>query len=168
MVSLKERLDFVEIDSPVGPLRLASDDRALRFLSFMGGRDPVEVGSDWRKRRAPILRAAASQLREYFDGRRTEFDLPLDPHGTDFQRAVWDALCEIPFGETRSYGEQARMIGRPNASRAVGAANGRNPIAIIIPCHRVIGASGELTGFGGGLDTKRRLLDLERGVLAAV
>jgi methylated-DNA-[protein]-cysteine S-methyltransferase len=109
----------------------------------------------------PVIRETLRQLAEYFRGERTEFDLPLDPKGTGFQRAVWKALLEIPYGETCSYGDLARAIGRPAAVRAVGAANGSNPIAIIIPCHRVIGASGKLVGYGGGLPMKRMLLDLE-------
>jgi methylated-DNA-[protein]-cysteine S-methyltransferase len=108
-----------------------------------------------------VLDRAVSQLREYFSGRRRQFDLPLDFQGTAFQKQVWQALLTIPFGETRSYGQVATQVGRPKASRAVGAANGRNPIPIIAPCHRVIGASGRLTGFGGGLDVKARLLRLE-------
>jgi len=110
----------------------------------------------------PVLEAAAEQLREYFAGERTSFDLPLALDGTPFQQEAWRALADIPYGETVSYGEQARRLGRPDAVRAVGAANGANPIAIVLPCHRVIGADGSLTGFGGGLETKRRLLDLER------
>jgi methylated-DNA-[protein]-cysteine S-methyltransferase len=109
----------------------------------------------------PLVKEALRQLTAYFEGRLTEFDLPLEMAGTPFQRRVWDALREIPYGETSSYGELAQNIGRPSAVRAVGAANGRNPIAIIVPCHRVIGASGKLVGYGGGLPMKRMLLDLE-------
>jgi methylated-DNA-[protein]-cysteine S-methyltransferase len=115
-----------------------------------------------------LLRRVTGQLNEYFAGRRQEFELPLAPAGTEFQQACWQALAEIPYGETRSYGEQAARIGRPDRARAVGAANGANPIAIILPCHRVIGANGSLVGFGGGLETKRRLLDLEAGVLTLI
>ena len=111
-----------------------------------------------------MLDRAAEQLREYFDGTRRVFDLPLAPEGTAFQRIAWRALEAIPYAETRSYGEQARAIGRPAASRAVGAANGKNPISIIVPCHRVIGASGDLTGYGGGMDAKRWLLAHEQRV----
>ncbi len=110
----------------------------------------------------PVLVAAVAQLEEYFDGKRTDFDLPLDLMGTNFQVACWLALDEIPYGETRTYGEQATSVGRPTATRAVGAANGRNPVSIVLPCHRVIGADGSLTGFGGGLDAKRWLLDHEQ------
>jgi methylated-DNA-[protein]-cysteine S-methyltransferase len=109
----------------------------------------------------PHLTRAVAQLNEYFAGRRTAFDLPLDPHGTPFQQQVWEQLLAIPYGETRSYLDLARKLGNPNATRAVGAANGRNPISIIVPCHRVIGSSGKLTGFAGGLEIKERLLNLE-------
>jgi methylated-DNA-[protein]-cysteine S-methyltransferase len=111
-----------------------------------------------------VLAAAARQLEEYFAGERTAFELPLDLEGTRFQRAAWLALAEIPYGETVSYGEQARRLGRPHAVRAVGAANGRNPVPIVLPCHRVVGSDGSLTGFGGGLDVKRALLDHEAGL----
>ena len=148
------------IDSPVGPLTLVERDGALVRLAFGRLRDPSPA--------SPLLDHAAAQLREYFAGSRQEFDLPLAPAGTEFQLACWQALAEIPYGETRSYGEQARRIGRPDRARAVGAANGANPIAIILPCHRVIGADGSLVGFGGGLETKRRLLDLEAGILTLV
>ena len=148
------------IDSPVGPLTLVERDGALVRLSFgaYGADEPA----------TPLLARAAEQLREYFAGERREFDLPLAPRGTEFQLACWRALTEIPYGETRSYGEQAARIGRPDRARAVGAANGANPIAIIQPCHRVIGADGSLVGFGGGLETKRRLLDLEAGILTLI
>jgi methylated-DNA-[protein]-cysteine S-methyltransferase len=148
------------IDSPIGPLTLTERDGALVGLSF-GAHGQSE-------RPTPLLARAAEQLDEYFAGTRREFDLPLAPAGTDFQLACWRALAEIPYGETRSYGQQADRIDRPDRARAVGAANGANPIAIILPCHRVIGADGSLTGFGGGLETKRRLLDLEAGILTLV
>ena len=148
------------VNSPIGPLTLTERDGALVRLSF-GAQGPCDPPT-------PLLRRAIGQLNEYFAGTRRSFDLPLAPSGTEFQRACWDALVEIPYGETRSYGEQAARIGRPDRARAVGAANGANPIAIIQPCHRVIGADGSLTGFGGGLETKRRLLDLEAGILTLV
>jgi methylated-DNA-[protein]-cysteine S-methyltransferase len=144
------------IDSPVGPLTLVERDGALTQLSFGAHGDSPATA---------LLRRAVKQLNEYFAGSRHSFDLPLAPSGTEFQLACWRALSETPYGETRSYGEQARRIGRPDRARAVGAANGANPIAIILPCHRVIGADGSLVGFGGGLETKRRLLDLEAGIL---
>jgi methylated-DNA-[protein]-cysteine S-methyltransferase len=148
------------IDSPVGPLTLVERDGALARLAF--GR----LGQSSAP--SPFLDGVAAQLREYFAGERQAFDVALAPSGTEFQLACWRALAEIPYGETRSYGEQARHIGRPDRARAVGAANGANPIAIILPCHRVIGADGSLVGFGGGLETKRRLLDLEAGILTLI
>lgn len=122
-----------------------------------------EVPEDMEVSETPLLREAARQLESYFRGELKEFSLPLEPIGTDFMKRVWTALCEIPYGRTASYGEIAERIGKPGAARAVGLANNRNPIPIIIPCHRVIGADGSLTGYGGGLDLKKRLLDLEKG-----
>lgn len=148
------------IDSPIGPLTLIEREGALARLAF--GAHHIDDSP------TPLLARAVEQLHEYFAGERRAFDLPLAPSGTEFQLACWRALAEIPYGETRSYGEQARRIGRPDRARAVGAANGANPIAIILPCHRVIGADGSLVGFGGGLETKRRLLDLEAGILTLV
>lgn len=148
-------------DSPVGRLLLAGSRHALKALAFPQGSRARGADADWERFDEPFRRVK-KQLTEYFDGARRVFDLALAPDGTDFQRAVWQALTTIPYGETRSYQQIARQIGHPKAVRAVGAANGANPIAIIIPCHRVIGADGSLTGFGGGLDTKRYLLDLER------
>jgi methylated-DNA-[protein]-cysteine S-methyltransferase len=145
--------------SPVGRLTLVASDTGLAAVLWEND-DPKRVplpvtGEDPRH---PVLRQAERQLKEYFAGTRTAFDLPLDFHGTDFQKRVWTALLAIPFGETRSYGEIARALGKPSAMRAVGAANGRNPISIIAPCHRVIGANGTLTGYGGGIERKRWLL----------
>lgn len=148
------------LDSPIGRLLVAGDGSALTCISFERGRRPVRPGADWTRAEQPF-RDAASQLRAYFAGRLRRFDLPLKPHGTDFERLVWSALTEIPYGCTIAYGELAARIGRPTASRAVGLANGRNPLPIVIPCHRVIGANGALTGYGGGLETKRWLLSLE-------
>jgi methylated-DNA-[protein]-cysteine S-methyltransferase len=148
---------MITIQSPVGPLRLFARGDELTALHLPSSDAPDEE----RTRTSDVLAAAADQLREYFAGHRRDFDLPLAPQGTGFQQRVWTALLTIPFGQTRSYGQIAAAIGRPAASRAVGAANGRNPIAIIIPCHRVIGSSGELTGYGGGLPTKRWLLGHE-------
>lgn len=146
-------------DGPEGPLFLAVDDdgRVLR-LHFIAGAVPVE--DDWERDDA-ALAEVTRQLDEYFAGNRVEFDLVLAPSGTPFQLEVWDQLCRIPYGETISYGELARRVDRPGAARAVGAANGQNPIAIIVPCHRVIGADGSMTGYGGGLERKRFLLELE-------
>lgn len=152
--------------SPLGELTLVASERGLRELTWPerpGGTAPVEgppVG-DESPAVAVVFDEVVSQLDEYFAGDRTEFDVPLDTVGTEFQLRAWDALRLIPYGETRTYGEQARRIGSPTAVRAVGAANGRNPISIIVPCHRVVGSDGSLTGFGGGLDAKRYLLDLE-------
>lgn len=152
---------YKTIESPVGPLLLAADGAGLRLIEFQSPRHPMPRGSDWREGDNDTLAQTRMQLDEYFDGRRRSFDLPLSPRGTTFQLAVWNALTEIPYGETRSYGQQAARIGQPQSVRAVGAANGRNPLPIVIPCHRVIGADGSLTGFGGGLPTKQFLLRLE-------
>jgi methylated-DNA-[protein]-cysteine S-methyltransferase len=149
------------IESPVGPLLLAADDSGLRSIEFMSGRRPVQANPQWQEDVEP-LRETIRQLRAYFAGELESFDLKLAPQGTAFQLSVWNQLCEIPYGETISYGELARRVGNPNASRAVGLANGSNPIPIVIPCHRVIGSNGKLTGYGGGLPIKEKLLGLER------
>ena len=147
---------YSHVNSPVGPLLVAVCDRGLVALEFGRGKIPAGwVESD--EKTAPYVR----QLKEYFAGRRRQFDLPLDLRGTDFQKRCWRELLKIPYGETRSYADIARAIGNPAAVRAVGLANGQNPIAIIVPCHRVIGSDGSLTGYGGGLETKRKLLELE-------
>ena len=143
----------MHVDTPVGRLGLVASERGLRRVLWPG--EPGAGGDE------AVLADAAAQLREYFDGTRQAFDLPLDLKGTPFQRRAWLALAEIPYGETRSYGEQARRLGVPRAARAVGAANGANPVPIVLPCHRLVGADGSLTGFGGGLETKRRLLEHE-------
>lgn len=157
---------YCDLFTPVGRLLVAGDEEGLRRISFQSGFNPVEPAGEWRRSEEPF-REASAQLEAYFAGELRKFDLALTPEGTPFQREVWSALTNIPYGETVSYGELARRLGRPNASRAVGAANGRNPIPIVIPCHRVIGADGSLTGFGGGLSIKRRLLELEGGGLQA-
>lgn len=151
---------YTTIDSPVGPLLLAAGDDGLHAIEFHQSRHPVRRDG-WQPGAHPLLDETARQLREYFAGGRLLFDLPLAPQGTDFQCMVWHALATIPFGETISYAQLANRVGRPTAMRAVGAANGRNPLPIVLPCHRVIGADGSLTGFGGGLPTKRFLLQLE-------
>ena len=157
------------LESPIGRLRLESNGTELVRIAFAdesqegdpssdattGSGDEDTGGND------PVLTAAVTQLRDYFAGRRSHFELPLAPAGTDFQRAVWRALEGIPYGELRSYRDIATAIGRPTAVRAVGAANGRNPLPIVVPCHRVIGSDGSLTGFAGGLDVKKRLLQME-------
>jgi|tagenome__1003787_1003787.scaffolds.fasta_scaffold20965479_5 methylated-DNA-[protein]-cysteine S-methyltransferase len=160
-------MHHTSVDSPVGELLLAADDTALRRLSFQSGPRPWGIPRDWAPGTNAVLATTAAQLEEYFAGERRAFDLPLGFDGTAFQQQVWRALLEIPYGETTSYGEIARRIGKPpSASRAVGLANGSNPIAIVVPCHRVIGTNGSLTGFGGGLERKRTLLDLEAGAAA--
>jgi methylated-DNA-[protein]-cysteine S-methyltransferase len=152
---------FVTTDSPVGRLLLAADDEALRLIEFASPRHPMARTHAWEEGDSAILRETRAQLGEYFDGRRREFDLPLGPRGTDFQRTVWFALAKIGYGETISYAQLAARVGKASAMRAVGAANGRNPLPIVLPCHRVIGSNGSLTGFGGGLPTKQFLLELE-------
>ena len=150
---------WATIETPIGELLLVEEAGRLREISFQAARRR-RPEAEWRKD-ARALAPVIAQLDEYFAGRRRTFDLELEPRGTEFQRRVWGELRRIPWGETISYGELARRIGQPSASRAVGAANGRNPIPIVIPCHRVIGANGDLTGFGGGLPIKRKLLALE-------
>jgi methylated-DNA-[protein]-cysteine S-methyltransferase len=156
---------YDEIDSPVGPLLVAADEAGLRLVHFQTGRRRKPDPS-WQRDPA-AFRSLAQQLGEYFRGERRTFDLPLAPRGTSFQLATWRVLATIPYGETISYAELARRVGRPAASRAVGAANGANPLPIVVPCHRVIGKDGSLTGFGGGLPTKRALLELEGAACVA-
>jgi methylated-DNA-[protein]-cysteine S-methyltransferase len=151
---------YCYLDTPIGELLLAGEDGALSMIGFPKGSMRREPEADWIFNEAQLV-DACRQLREYFAGERRHFDLPLKLKGTEFQVRVLEALQGIPYGETTSYGEIAKRIGRPKAVRAVGAANGRNPIPIVVPCHRVIGSSGDLTGFGGGLDTKEALLRLE-------
>lgn len=152
-------------DTPIGSLLLAGDGERLGVLGFPGGAMARRHGKGWVEDPAPFAEAGR-QLDEYFDGAREAFDLPLALSGTAFQKKVWSALREIPYGETWSYGRLAMRIGRPAASRAVGAANGMNPVPVIVPCHRVIGADGRLAGFGGGLRTKKFLLGLESRTVA--
>ena len=152
-------LRYTYVDTPIGAILVAGDDHAIVETYFAGAQPEPEWARDNN-----ALREAADQLRAYFRGELRAFDLPLAPRGTEFQQAVWQALLEIPYGQTTTYSAIAGKIGRPAAVRAVGAANGANPIPIIIPCHRVIGASGSLTGFGGGIDVKRQLLALEARV----
>jgi methylated-DNA-[protein]-cysteine S-methyltransferase len=152
---------YTVMDSPVGPLTLVAADGVLTGLYMDRQRYRPEEHTFGECDPEPFG-AAVRQLEEYFDGRRTVFDLPLALTGTAFQQRVWAALCEIPFGETVSYGDLAERIGRPTAARAVGLANGKNPVGIIVPCHRVVGSSGDLTGYGGGLHRKRHLLAFEQ------
>ena len=159
---MNDALLYDVMDSPIGQLLLTSNGDALTGLYMDPHLRGPRPGGGWR-RDPTALRNARQQLQAYFGRELFAFDLPLAPAGTEFQRRVWKALCTIPFGQTISYGEQARRVGNGAAARAVGAANGRNPISIIVPCHRVIGADGSLTGYGGGLPRKRWLLEHERG-----
>ncbi len=151
------------IDSPLGELLLVGARSSLTGLYMQEGRRPGEIGAGWRRAREPLAEAR-EQLGEYFAGERTDFDLAVSPAGSAFERRVWAELHTIPYGATLTYGELAARIGRPNAARAVGAANGRNPIAVVTPCHRIVGGGGALTGYAGGIDRKRFLLALEAGV----
>lgn len=154
-----ETLRQTSISTPVGTMTLVGSDAGIRAILWDGEEAPKSVPADDG---VAVLADAAAQLNAYFAGELTAFDLSLDLVGTDFQVQAWRALADVPFGTTVTYGEQARRLGRPNAFRAVGAANGRNPVPIVLPCHRVVGVDGSLTGFGGGLDTKRWLLDHEQ------
>ena len=145
------------INTPLGDMLAVEADGALTALDFLPEGAQVAAGDD-----TPLLRRVKAQLTAYFAGELQAFDLPIKPRGTDFQQKVWQRLLNIPYGETRSYGQIAREIGQPGASRAVGQANNRNPIAIVVPCHRVVGASGSMTGYGGGLPRKEALLELEK------
>jgi methylated-DNA-[protein]-cysteine S-methyltransferase len=150
------------IDSPVGKLKLVASDKGLAGVLWeRENTRPVPLSEAVEDKQHPVLVETEQQLGEYFAGKRKTFSIALDLRGTQFQKDVWEALLAIPFGETRSYGQLAKQLGNPRATRAVGAANGRNPVSIIVPCHRVIGSSGKLTGFGGGLETKAHLLSLE-------
>jgi methylated-DNA-[protein]-cysteine S-methyltransferase len=156
-------MSVARVDTPIGPLTLVGSDAGLRAVLFAGDPPPAAA----RVGPHAVLDEAAGQLRDWFAGARTAFDLPLDLDGaTTFQRRAWLALAEIPYATTRSYGEQARVLGAPRAARAVGAANGRNPLPIVLPCHRLVGADGALTGFGGGLEVKRALLEHEAATAA--
>ena len=149
-----------QMNTPLGPLLIAGGDLGLRALSFLSGSNPVHPASEWIADASPV-REAMAQLDAYFAGELRTFSLPLEPQGTPFQHRVWAALREIPYGQTRSYGELALSLGRQGAARAVGAANGSNPLPIVVPCHRVIGQNGALTGYAGGLPIKKALLELE-------
>ena len=153
-------VSYTRIDSPVGKLLLAADGQGLRLVSFESSKRAVPVQPQWKEDNAPFAEVIR-QLQAYFSGELKQFDLTLAPEGTEFQLRVWNCLRTIPYGETISYAQLAQKIGNPQAVRAVGLANGCNPIPIIVPCHRVIGSNGSLTGFGGGLANKKKLLDLE-------
>lgn len=159
-----EEICYRYIESPIGRLLLAGTRHSLLRIEFTKGKGTRGPRPEWREDRSGFADTVA-QLSEYLAGRRREFDLPLDPVGTEFQQRTWSALRRIPYGATASYGDIARAIGKPTAVRAVGAANGRNPLPIVIPCHRVIGSDGRLTGFGGGTDVKRALLQIEGALL---
>lgn len=163
MTTKRQNLVMVydRIDTPIGPIVLAGDGEALSFVGLPESRHRLDIPPGWA-RDAQAFTQAKRQFDAYFCGELTEFDLPLAPQGTEFQQRVWMALRTIPYATTISYAELARRIGNPKASRAVGLANGANPLSIIVPCHRVIGANGSLTGYGGGLKAKQLLLDLER------
>jgi len=161
-------LYFDRIDSPLGTMLLASDGVALTGAWFDGQRYPPSIDARWRHRRdMPVLRRAAAMLAEYFAGTRRVFDIPLAPAGTAFQRAVWEQIFRVRYGETVAYRDLAARTGRPEAVRAAGAATGRNPLSVIVPCHRIVGADGSLTGYAGGLERKQALLARERDGLAA-
>lgn len=160
-------MDYAIVPTPIGRLLLVADAGALLRIDFDGSWSYARIGADWREG-SPLLERAAAQLREYFAGHRREFELPLAPKGTEFQRRVWNELTRIPHGTAISYATLAQRIGSPAAMRAVGAANGRNPIPVVVPCHRVVGADGSLTGFGGGLPLKRWLLAHEGADLSAL
>ncbi|TFH15485.1 MAG: methylated-DNA--[protein]-cysteine S-methyltransferase [Acidimicrobiales bacterium] len=154
------------MDTPVGAITIVASDRGVRAILWPDGdAGRVRLPTASPDSDHPVIVATVAQLGEYFDGEREEFDLPLDPVGTEFQQSAWMALRTIPYGTTISYGEQAARMGDRRKARAVGAANGRNPISIVVPCHRVVGSNGSLTGFAGGIDTKAWLLDHERGLL---
>lgn len=162
MTNTTKRYVYKTTPSPVGTLTLVASDDGLAGILWADEREGrVRLPVETEDRRHPVLVDTERQLKEYFSGRRRTFDLKLDFVGTPFQRRVWKALLTIPYGETRSYGEIAKQIGKPTAARAVGAANGKNPVSIVAPCHRVVGSTGTLTGFAGGLDAKARLLALE-------
>jgi methylated-DNA-[protein]-cysteine S-methyltransferase len=156
-----ERLLYTQLHSPIGELLLVGDGEALHRLHMLDGPHPIAIDEQWQ-RAEHAFAETRSQLAQYFAGERTDFELALHMEGTPFQRSVWEALREIPYGQTASYGEIARRVGQPGAARAIGITNARNPISVIVPCHRVIGANGTLTGYGGGLQRKRFLLDLEQ------
>jgi methylated-DNA-[protein]-cysteine S-methyltransferase len=156
-----KQICYTHYESAMGTMLLAADERGLRLISFALGKRPERPQSGWQQDRAPFAETIR-QLQAYFQGELKSFDLPLSLEGTDFQLRVWHSLCEIPYGQTISYGQLACRVGNPKAARAVGLANGSNPIPIVVPCHRVIGSNGSLVGYGGGLANKKALLSLEK------
>jgi methylated-DNA-[protein]-cysteine S-methyltransferase len=157
---------FKRFASPLGPVLATANERGINGIYFVGQRHEIDIGRDWREERDdPVLAECARQLGEYFEAKRREFDLPLAAAGSDFQQRVWREIARIPFGETISYAELARRAGAAGSARAAGAATGRNPLSIVVPCHRVVGSDGSLTGYAGGLHRKTRLLEIE-GALA--
>lgn len=162
------KIRWCRCDTRLGPVRLAARGGALIGLWFDGQKHDVPPGADWQQSQDdPLLNEAARQVRDYLDGRRRAFDLPLAPEGTAFQQSVWRAIAKVPVGRTATYRDLARRIGRPTSVRAVGAAVGRNPLSVVVPCHRIVGSDGSLTGYAGGLDRKRELLALEHVALDA-
>jgi methylated-DNA-[protein]-cysteine S-methyltransferase len=153
---------YARFDSPLGPVIAIADDAGLTHVDFVGAKYERKTAPGWiEDPAAPALRACGKQLAEYFAGRRTAFDLPLAPQGTPFQQRVWQEIARVPYGKTITYGELAKRAGAPGQARAAGAATGRNPLGVVVPCHRIMGADGSLTGYAGGLDRKRGLLELE-------
>lgn len=153
---------YTRIPTPLGTLLATADGKALTGLYYEGGRHAPKAAREWTEDAAcPPLAACAKQVADYLDGKRKDFDLPMAAQGTDFQRRVWKEIARIPYGKTITYAELAKRAGSPGSARAAGAATGRNPLSIIVPCHRVVGTSGSLTGYAGGLDRKERLLKLE-------
>jgi methylated-DNA-[protein]-cysteine S-methyltransferase len=156
---------YALFESPLGTVMAVADEDGITHIDFIDAKYVRRIGPDWvEDPRAPALRECVKQLSEYYDGKRTTFDLPLAPRGTDFQMRVWQEIARVPFGETITYGELAKRAGAPGHARAAGAATGRNPIGVVVPCHRIVGADGSLTGYAGGLERKRELLEIE-GVL---
>ena len=156
---------FARYESPLGPMYATAEEDGITHIEFVGAKYAPEAQADWiEDPRAPELAACGAQLAEYFAGSRTEFDLPLAPRGSDFQQRVWKEIARVPYGKTISYAELAKRAGAPGQARAAGAATGRNPVSLAIPCHRIVGSDGSLTGYAGGLERKRELLELE-GVL---
>jgi len=156
---------YARFDSPLGPVVMVAEDDGLTHVDFVGAKYERPVAPDWiEDPQAPALAACRRQLAEYFAGERTQFDLPLAPRGSTFQRRVWQEIARVPYGETITYAELARRSGAPGQARAAGAATGRNPIGVVVPCHRIVGSDGSLTGYAGGLERKRGLLELEGAI----